>query len=167
MQSHSEVRPPDSLVARVQRLVAPLRPLAWTPAERGYTPAQRWVVQLSNGTSAFVKGAVDEATAQWLRTEHRVYSTIEASFLPEFLGWDGGGSNPVLLLEDLSAAYWPPPWRPGDADLVLLALARVHATPPPGLGPCPRSREAARLASRRRRPAAASVAGAVLRGLAE
>ena len=122
--------PPDSLVARVQRLVAPLRPVAWTRAERGYTPAERWVVQLSDGSSAFVKGAVDEMTAGWLRAEHRVYSTIEARYLPESLGWDGG-DEPVLLLEDLSAAYWPPPWRPGDVELVLDALSEVRKTPPP------------------------------------
>ncbi len=119
------------MVARVHRLIAPLRPVAWTRAERGYTPAERWVVQLSDGSSAFVKGAVDEITAGWLRTEHRVYSTIEARYLPQCLGWDDDGKNPVLLLEDLSAAYWPPPWRPGDVELVLDALAEVRATPPP------------------------------------
>ena len=124
------VRPPDSLIARVHRLVAPLRPVAWTRAERGYTPTERWVVQLSDGSTAFVKRAVDEATAGWLRTEHRVYSTIEARYLPKSLGWDDG-KNPVLLLEDLSAAYWPPPWRPGDVELVLDALAKVRATQPP------------------------------------
>ncbi len=37
----------------------------------------------------------------------------------------------MLLLEDLSAAYWPPPWRPSDVELVLDALANVRATPPP------------------------------------
>ena len=126
-----DVRPPESLVIRVQRLVAPLQPVAWTRAERGYTPAERWVVQLSDGSSAFVKGAVDEATAGWLRVEHRVYTTIEAGYLPELRGWDDDGKNPVLLLEDLSAAYWPPPWRSGDVELVLDTLAKVRATPPP------------------------------------
>ena len=126
-----DVRPLESLVIRVQRLVAPLQPVAWTRAERGYTPAERWVVQLGDGSSAFVKGAVDEATAGWLRVEHRVYTTIEAGYLPELRGWDDDGKSPVLLLEDLSAAYWPPPWRPGDVGPVLDALAKVRATPPP------------------------------------
>ena len=131
MPSRTDLRPPESLAARVRRLVAPLLPVAWTRAERGYTPAERWVVQLSDGSSAFVKGAVDEATAGWLRTEHRVYSTIAAGYLPQSLGWDDNGTNPVLLLEDLSAGYWPPPWRPGDVELVLDALAEVRAPPPP------------------------------------
>ena len=125
------MRPPDSRVSRVQRLVAPLRPVAWTRAERGYTPAERWVVQLSDGSSAFVKGALDEGTAAWLRTGHRVYSTIEAGYLPQSLGWDDDGKTPVLLLEDLSAGYWPPPWRPSDVELVLDTLAEVRKTPPP------------------------------------
>ncbi len=95
--------------------------------ERGYTPAERWVVRLSDGSSAFVKGAVDGGTAGGLRTEHRVYSTIEAGYLPESIGWDDDGVSPVLLLEDLSSAYWPPPWRPGDVELVLDALAKVRS----------------------------------------
>ena len=126
-----DLRPPDSLVARVDRQVAPQRPVAWTRAERGYTPAERWVVQLSDGSSVFVKGAVDEPTAAWLRTEHRFFSTIEAGYLPELRGWEGDGGNPVLLLEDLSPAYWPPPWRAGDVELVLDTLAKVRATAPP------------------------------------
>ena len=132
MQSHSEVRPPDSLVARVQRLVAPLRPLAWTPcgtrihscAKMG-CPTQQRDLGLRQRCSR--RG---DPHSGFERSIESTRPSRPAS-LPEFLGWDGGGSNPVLLLEDLSAAYWPPPWRPGDADLVLLALARVHATPPP------------------------------------
>ncbi len=131
MPSRIDVRPPDSLVARVHRLVAPLRPVAWTRLRRGYTPAERWVVQLNDGSSVFVKGAVDEGTAEGLRTEHRVYSTIEAGYLPELRAWDDDDVNPVLLLEDLSAAYWPPPWRPSDVELVLDTLAKVRTTPPP------------------------------------
>ena len=104
--------------------------------ERGYTPAERWVTQFSDGSSAFVKGAVDESTAGWRRAEHRAYSTIEARYLAESLGWDDDGDDePVLLLEDLSAAYWPPPWRHGDVELILDALAEVRKTPPPAWVP--------------------------------
>ena len=44
------------------------------------------------------------------------------------------------MLEDLSDAHWPPPWRDGDVQAVLDTLDALHAvTPPPGL---PRPQEA-------------------------
>jgi hypothetical protein len=44
------------------------------PVARGYTHAERWVVRMADGRSAFVKGAVDKDTAAWLRAEHRIYA---------------------------------------------------------------------------------------------
>src|SRR5687768_929308 len=89
----------------------------------GYTLMERWLVELSNGDRAFAKLAVDEPTAGFLRDEYRVYSQVEAPFMPRLLGWHDDGELPILLLEDLSAAHWPPPWRPGDVDAVLEALS--------------------------------------------
>ena len=97
----------------------------------GYTLMEHWLVELADGTGAFAKVAVNEPTAGFLRDEHRIYSVLEASFLPQFLGWDDDGARPILLLEDLTGAYWPPPWRPGDIELVREALAEIHALPPP------------------------------------
>jgi len=97
----------------------------------GYTLMEHWLVALADGTRAFAKVAVDEPTAGFLRDEHRIYSVLEASFLPQFLGWDDDGARPILLLEDLTGAYWPPPWRPGDIELVRESLAEIHALPPP------------------------------------
>ena len=97
----------------------------------GYTLMEHWLVELADGTGAFAKVAVDEPTAGFLRDEHRIYSVLEAPFLPRFLGWDDDGARPILLLEDLTGAYWPPPWRPGDIELVREALAEIHALPPP------------------------------------
>jgi hypothetical protein len=98
----------------------------------GYTLMEHWLVELENGTRAFAKVAVDEPTAGFLRDEHRVYSQVEGDFLPEFLGWDDDGEHPLLLLEDLSGAHWPPPWREGDIEAVLTTLREIHAahTPP-------------------------------------
>ena len=56
----------------------------------------------------FAKRAIDDATAQWLRLEHRTYSALRASFMPELLGWEDA-ELPLLVLEDLSTAHWPPP----------------------------------------------------------
>jgi hypothetical protein len=100
----------------------------------GYTLMERWLVDLADGERAFAKLAVDESTAGFLRDEHRVYSQLEAPFMPRLLAWDDDGELPILVLEDLSAARWPPPWRPEDVEAVLRALAELHATvPPPGL----------------------------------
>lgn len=100
-------------------------------ARRGYTPAQRWLVELGDARTAFVKAAVNDLTAGWLRSEHRVYATLDADFLPALIGWDDDGRLPLLVLEDLSADHWPPPWHVGQADTVRATLERVHATEPP------------------------------------
>ena len=121
----------EALQHRLARLVGK-RPVAWRRAEGGYTPAQRWLVSFEDGTSCFVKSAAalpGSPMDAWLRREHDVYSRIEAGFMPRLLAWDDDGIQPLLVLEDLSAARWPPPWRPGDVDAVLATLAAVHATP--------------------------------------
>lgn len=96
----------------------------------GYTLMEHWLVEIE-GERAFAKVAVDEPTAGFLRDEHRVYSAVEASFLPRFVGWDDNGERPILVLEDLTEAHWPPPWREGDLELVRVALDEVHSTEPP------------------------------------
>ena len=118
----------DARAALAERLGA--RPLLRLSG-RGYTLMERWLVDLPDGTRAFAKLAVDEPTAGFLRDEHRVYASLEADFLPRLLGWDDDGELPVLVLEDLSGAHWPPPWRAGDVDLVRQALDEVHAAAPP------------------------------------
>jgi hypothetical protein len=104
------------------------------PALGGYTQAERWVVRMADGRSAFVKGAVDEDTAAWLRAEHRIYANVDASFLPELLAWIDDEEHPVLVLDDLSEAIWPPPWTGRQVSRVRETLREVAATaPPPGL----------------------------------
>jgi aminoglycoside phosphotransferase (APT) family kinase protein len=88
------------------------------------------VVQLADGRNVFVKAAVDELTADWLRAEYWVYSQIDAGFLPR-LHASGGDELPILVLEDLSFASWPPPWTVERVDAVLGTLREVAATPPP------------------------------------
>ena len=90
----------------------------------------RWRVELEAGRHVFVKMALDDMAAEWLRDEHRVYSSVEAPFLPELVGWHDG-ERTLLVLEDLSEAHWPPPWREGEVDAVIATLEAVAATPPP------------------------------------
>lgn len=122
-----------SLRDRLGRLLR--KPLArWTRIERGYTPAERWRVECADGSSAFAKIATTEQTADALRAEYRWYARARADFMPELLAFEDG-PPPLLLLEDLSHAHWPPPWRGDQPARVLATLARVAATRPlpPGL----------------------------------
>ena len=97
----------------------------------GYTPAERWVLQLADGRSVFVKAAVNELTAGWLRTEHRMYADLRAPFMPEMLGRLDDAGLPALILEDLSGCAWPPPWTDARIRAVLDTFAEVAGTPPP------------------------------------
>ena len=80
------------------------------PVRQGYTVAQRFLVEFSNGTSAFVKAATDAETSLWLRDEHRIYKSFVADFLPRLIAWSDDGDFPVLVLEDLSSGLWPNVW---------------------------------------------------------
>lgn len=124
-------QPSPSVAQRVARLLG-ARPREWVTVRGGDTAAARWVIQFGAGRSAFVKVGTDAETAMGLRVEWAVYSQVTAPFLPAVLGWDGdaGGIAPLLLLEDLSAAYWPPPWLPGQIARVLAMLDQVAATRP-------------------------------------
>jgi hypothetical protein len=99
---------------------------------RGYTHVGRHRVFLDDGRTVFVKAAVDELSAGWLRTEIGVYTSVAGSFLPVFHGWAEPDGLPLIVLEDLGEAHWPPPWRVGDVELVLRALRELAATTPPG-----------------------------------
>lgn len=103
----------------------------FSPATSGFTSACRGVAQLSNGSSVFVKAATDKLTAAWLRTEHKMYG-LAASFMPSMLGWyDDGIESTMLLLEDLSEAFRPPPWTERMVEAVLAELATVRRTKAP------------------------------------
>ena len=109
-------------------LVPGRRVVRWRLLSQGSTRTLRWIVWFDDGRSAFVKVATNPLTAQWLRTECQVYRSARADFLPELIGWRDDGRRPVLVLEDLSAGHWPPPWTAGAASRVLDVLKRVWRT---------------------------------------
>ena len=129
---------PDD-IDRIERALG-WRPTSFRPAtaDRGTTEtAARWIVADREGTdsdrrSAFVKVGATGLTAGWTRTEYRTYRSLHGWFLPEVLGFDDDGTCPVLALEDLSGADWPPPWTDERVAGVLDALAAIAETPPPG-----------------------------------
>ena len=106
-------------------------PTAWHRSTGGgYTPAERWLVEFRDGTRAFAKVATTEQLAAWLRVERRAYDEIDGPFMPRVLGW-ADEPAPVLLLEDLSVAHWPPPWDETLVQRVIETLDVVAATPCP------------------------------------
>jgi hypothetical protein len=124
---------PDSVdIARVRRALGSA-PVTWRAASGHGAPSnRRFVVELEDGSTAFVKIAAFDYTADWLRDEHHVYEALDGhAFLPRSLGWDDDGLAPTLVLQDLSGEAWPPPWDAARIDAVLAALDAVHATTPP------------------------------------
>lgn len=91
---------------------------------KGYSMNEHWTVAFADGTNAFLKVGHIPPSPQWIRDEHALFHAVKGPFMPRFLGFEDG-DRPLLVLEDLMPAYWPPPWREGDVDLVLEALAEL------------------------------------------
>ena len=119
---------PDT-VARAERVLG-REATTWARVEsRGYSLNEHWTVGFADGTRAFLKQAGVDPSPQWLRDEQHVYACVSGPFMPEFLGFEDG-DRPLLILEDmLPGARWPPPWHPGDVELVLAALQEAAAAP--------------------------------------
>ncbi len=127
------MEPTAELRARVARILG-TEPVKWTAA-RSFFRSPLFVVKLGDGSGAFVKAAGDEDSAKWLRQEHNVYVHLHGDFMPELLGWEDDAKQPLLVLEDLSGAHWPPPWSDERGYRVTRTLERIaEAEPPPGLG---------------------------------
>lgn len=121
-------------MAKVSRLLGSPVTASRPIVGRGYTNNRRWVAELASGTSVFVKQAADETTADWLRREHQVYQSLSGDFMPRVIAFSND-ELPLLVLEDLSDATWPPPWELHTVKAVLRGLAELAAHPPvPGLG---------------------------------
>jgi aminoglycoside phosphotransferase (APT) family kinase protein len=111
-------------------------PIRWYRPHTGLSSAQCFVVRLADGSSIFVKAAVDETTERQLRFEHEILCSVSGEFVPRPLAWVEAGDRPVLVVEDLSAAHWPADrfpvtWKPGQFDLLFETLRQVAETTPP------------------------------------
>lgn len=126
------MRPPDDLLERVERLLGS-RPVGWHRATGGYTTNERWSLDLEDGRRAFAKMANVAAMAGFLRDEYRHMSLFEADFRCAILAWEDHPERPLLVLEDLRDARWPPPWEPGDVERVRATLDRIWDLPSDGL----------------------------------
>jgi thiamine kinase-like enzyme len=95
--------------------------------ERGYTPASRWIVRTATGCF-FAKVATTPLTANLLRREAHSYQAIRGDFMPDLIGWQDHATKPILIIEDLSDAQWPPPWDQRQIALVLNQIEALHNT---------------------------------------
>ena len=106
------------------------RILGWTPASfspvrGGYTPAARSVARQGE-RRAFVKMATTPHTAAALRREIAAYKKLADGPRPQLLGFDEGGPLPMLIIEDLSGAIWPPPWTDSLVSAAIAAIGALH-----------------------------------------
>lgn len=131
--------PSPEIVALLDATLGKVPVECWKP-HTGLSPAERFVARFADGSSVFVKAAVDDATEAELRLEHAVISGSSGDFLPQPLAWVEAGRRPLLLLEDLSDAHWPADhwpvdWKPGQFDVLFETIERVALTAPPACVP--------------------------------
>jgi hypothetical protein len=110
-----------------------VRALTRVPSS-GYTVAYHGIAELADGTTAFVKAATEPVTAEFIRDEQRVLAALSGPFVPGVLAMDDA-DPPLLVLEDLRGAHWPPPWTTAMIEAVRETLAAVAVTPPPTVVP--------------------------------
>lgn len=116
----------ERVAAAVGKPVRSLRPIK----TRGYAMAFHAIADFDDGSTAFVKAGAEAVTSEFLRDELRFYRAVQASFMPRLLGYDQD-DPPLLVLEDLSAARWPPPWDDAAIEQVQSSLAEIWSTPAP------------------------------------
>lgn len=118
--------PDPQLAARIAEILG-WKPRSWRRAHGGYTPTARYVVT-GDSASAFVKIATTPVTVDMLHREIAVYRNLTASFVPRLIAADDDPDIPILVIEDLSTATWPPPWTNQHIDQVLATIDAMHAT---------------------------------------
>ncbi len=117
--------PSRSLIERTARILG-WTLQSWRPVKGGYTPAARYLVSAGDD-SVFVKVATTPLTAKMLRQESLAYQRVRGGFIPRLVAWSDDEFEPLLIIEDLSTARWPPPWERGAVDSVLEQIAAMHA----------------------------------------
>ena len=103
---------------------AELRPVR--KATGGYTPALRIVCDSDKGRF-FVKAGTTPLTADFINREISIFQRIQFQFMPRLISADANPELPILVLEDLSDAEWPPPWTGDRVDRVVATIEEMHA----------------------------------------
>lgn len=114
------------LASRIERLVG-ARVESYARVEGGYTPALRLLCETRVG-SFFVKVGTTPGTCRSLSREIQVYERLRGDFMPRLVASEDHESEPVLVIEDLSAQHWPPPWDAGQVEATLAQIEALHHT---------------------------------------
>jgi aminoglycoside phosphotransferase (APT) family kinase protein len=123
------VNPPQEVVTAVERVLGmPVNRWAYMPI--GHTQALKWVVP-----GAFVKAGATGTARSQVEQEAAVLEALgDAAFIPRVHGFEREGEFAVLVLEDLGAGRWPPPYE-DRGEALFTALDALAATPPPAFLP--------------------------------
>jgi hypothetical protein len=129
MDDRGRSEPPAAVVTAVTDILS-VAPRQWDLRYGGHTRAGKARAFLPDDTSVFVKWAEDDRSAALL-DELRVLRVVRGSFLPLVVGWSVDPA--VVIMEDLSAGVWPPPY-PADIGPLWAALeAKAAVESPAGL----------------------------------
>jgi thiamine kinase-like enzyme len=116
----------NSLAVRIERLLGTkIESAAFVSG--GYTPATRLLCK-TDKTRFFVKVGATPLTSEFLRREISVYNRVRGAFMPQLVAWEEHESEPILILEDLSEHFWPPPWDAQRVDQVRTQIEAMHQT---------------------------------------
>lgn len=121
--------PPRAVLAAITAATG-VRPTSWQHVVAGHTHAEKWLVELPDGGSAFVKAATETTARAQIEREAFVLESVAAPYMPRLHGASTVDEWAVLVLEDLSRARWPPPYVDRGAAL-LETVMQVSATPAP------------------------------------
>ena len=133
------LEPPAAVLAAVTAATG-VQPSSWRHVVAGHTHAEKWLVELVDSRSAFVKAATEPSARVQVEQEAAVLEAVAAPFMPHVYGTSAVEDWTVLVLEDLRLAHWPPPYE-DRGEALLETVERVSATtPPPGLPSRPEGR---------------------------
>jgi hypothetical protein len=124
-------------VSRVRRIEERVAQIAGSEVESlrriqsgGWGVSFHAVAELKDGRTVFVKAGTEEVTSGFVRDEQRFYRDVRGPFMPGLVGLDEA-DPPLLVLEDLSGARWPPPWDEDSVAAVRATLEQVWAVSAP------------------------------------
>lgn len=119
--------PRPELISRIEKLVGAKVQSFRRVEGGGYTPTLRLLCR-TNGASLFVKVGVTPLTSSFVNREIRVYNSLGGDFMPRLIACEQDESEPILIIEDLSAYHWPPPWDERQIALTLAQIDALHNT---------------------------------------
>jgi Phosphotransferase enzyme family len=99
----------------------------------GHTHAEKWLIELTDGRSAFVKAATEETARTQIEREASLLEAVGAPYMPRLHGASPVEDWTVLVLEDLSNERWPPPYPDRGAALLETVGQVAETAPPAGL----------------------------------